>query len=439
MDGAAAPREDAAMWTNWAGNQQMSPAQVLHPASTDEVALAVKAAAAAGQQVKAIGSGHSFTGIGLTDGVLLQLDRLAALTHVDTSTRRVTVQGGMPLHRLNAELAAHGLGLTNLGDIDRQSITGSIATGTHGTGRDSGALATQVIGLEIVLADGSVLQCSKDENPDVFSAARVSLGALGVITSVTLQAEPTFLLRADERPMPLDDVLDGFHELVAANEHFELYWFPHTDVALTKRNNRTDSADPISRARFLLEDELLSNGLFELTCRLGKTAPRLVPTLNKAAAKALSARTYADASPKVFCSPRRVRFCEMEYALPREAVVEVLRELRGLPERLGMRISFPVEVRVAPADDIPLSTASGRDTAYVAVHQFRGVDPTAYFAAVEAVMTAADGRPHWGKLHTQDAASLAPRYPRFAEFTALRDRLDPERRFANAYLDRVLS
>lgn len=289
-----------------------------------------------------------------------------------------------------------------------------------------------------MLSDGSVLQCSKDENPDVFSAARVSLGALGVITSVTLQAEPAFLLRADERPMPLDDVLGGFHELAAANEHFELYWFPHTDVALTKRNNRTDSAEPLSRRRFLLEDELLSNGLFELTCRLGKSAPRLIPTLNKAAAKALSSRTYADAAPKVFCSPRRVRFCEMEYALPREAVVDVLRELRGLPERFGMRISFPVEVRVAPADHIPLSTAFGRDTAYVAVHQFRGVAPTAYFAAVEAIMTGADGRPHWGKLHTQDAATLAPRYPRFAEFTALRDRLDPERRFTNAYLNRVL-
>ena len=427
---------DVAVWRNWAGNQRMSPAAVAHPDSVDEVARVVKEAAAAGRRVKAIGSGHSFTGIGLTDGVLVELDRLDRLVSADRETGRVVVQAGMPLRRLNRVLAEHGLGLTNMGDIDVQTVAGALSTGTHGTGRDSGALATQVLGLELVLADGSVLTCSREEDPEVFDVARVSLGALGIVTTVVLQAEPAFLLRADERPMPMADVLDGFDEHVAANEHFELYWFPGTRTALTKRNNRADVAAPLGRVRTFVEDELLSNGVFGATCWAARRAPRAVPALNRLAARSLAPRTYTDAAPQVFTSPRRVRFVEMEYALPRERAVDVLRELQRLPEARG--VSFPVEVRVAPADDVPLSTASGRDTAYVAVHVHRGDPHERYFAAVEALVTAAEGRPHWGKLHTLAADDLRARYPRFDAFVAVRDRLDPERRFANAYLDRVL-
>ena len=427
------------VWTNWAGNQAMSPVRVVSPGTVDEVSRAVRAAGRDRLRIKAIGSGHSFTGIGLTDGVLVRMDRLDALIDVDPDTCRVTVQGGMPLHRLNATLARRGLGLTNMGDVDAQTVTGAISTGTHGTGRDSGALATQVVGLELVLADGSVLTCSAEENPDVLTAARVGLGALGIVTAVTLQAEPSFLLSADERPMPLDEVIADLERHLAENEHFELYWFPHTDTTLTKRNNRSSGpARPLPRWRELLDDEVLSNGLFGATCRLGRAVPTLVPGINRVASRALSARTYTDVAPKVFTSPRRVRFEEMEYAIPRAALGDVLGELRTLPERHDQRISFPVEVRVAPADDIALSTASGRDSAYVAVHVYRGTDRTAYFDAVEELMVAVEGRPHWGKLHSLTAAELAPRYPRFAEFLALRDRLDPDRRFGNAYLERVL-
>ena len=424
------------MWRNWAGNQAMTPAAVRHPCSVDEVSQIVKEAAAAGRRVKAIGSGHSFTAIGLTDGVLLQLDRLNRLVHADPATGRVVVQAGLPLRRLNALLAARGLGLTNMGDIDVQTVAGAISTGTHGTGRDSGALATQVVGLELVLADGSVVRCSKDEQPELFSAARVSLGALAVVTAVTLQAEPAFLLTADERPMRMDEVLEGFEEHVASNEHFELYWFPGTRTALTKRNNRASEPAPLGRVRTLIEDEVLANGLFGLTCWSARKAPRLVPSLNRLASRTMAPRTYTDAAPRVFTSPRRVRFVEMEYAVPRADVVDVLRELRTLPQAQG--ISFPVEVRVAPADDVPLSTAYGRDSAYIAVHVFRGDPYEEYFRAVEALMQDVQGRPHWGKLHTLDAERLRARYPRFDEFVALRDQVDPERRFTNGYLDRVL-
>jgi FAD-linked oxidoreductase len=426
------------MWRNWAGNQAMSPAQVVHPRGVEEVAAAIKEAASAGRRVKAIGSGHSFTGIGLTDGVLLQLDRHTDLVAVDATTGHVTVAAGMPLHALNATLAEHGRGLTNMGDIDVQTVSGAISTGTHGTGRASGSIAHQVEGLELVLADGSVVSCSRTERPELFEMARIGLGALGVVAGGTVRTEPSFAHTADERPKPLDEVLDGFEQQVADNEHFEFYWFPHTRLALTKRNNRATELKPLSRTRAFVDDELLSNGLFSATCRLGALMPRVIPGINKVAARALSARTYTDVAPHVFTSPRRVRFCEMEYAIPRSELPAVFRELTTLPERIGEHISFPVECRVVPADDIPRSTASGRDSAYIAVHVFRGTRYDRYFDAVEALMGSVAGRPHWGKLHNLTAEVLRDRYPRFDDFVALRRQLDPEGLFRNTYLDRVL-
>ncbi|MCW2572787.1 MAG: FAD-dependent oxidoreductase [Frankiales bacterium] len=426
-------------WSNWAGNQRMQPVRVVRPSSVDEIAAAVKQAAADGLRVKAIGSGHSFTAIGLTDGVLLDMSSYAGLVSADTATGLVTAEAGLPLHRLNALLHEAGLGLTNMGDIDVQTVSGAVSTGTHGTGRSSAGFGPQVAALELVLADGSVVTCSATERPELFAAARVGLGALGVISTVTFQAEKAFVLEADERPMPLDEVLDGFFDLVGSNEHFEFYWFPHTDIALTKRNNRTEAElRPLTRVKAYVDDELLANGAFGLTCRLGSRMPAVIPRLNKIAARALSGRTYVDAAPKVFTSPRRVRFCEMEYAVPRAVLPDLFRELRSLPERHGLTVSFPVEVRVAPADDVTLSTASGRDSAYIAVHMFKGTAYDPYFREVEKLYEAVGGRPHWGKLHTLGAEQLRERYPRFEEFVGLRDTLDPERRFGNAYLERVL-
>jgi FAD-linked oxidoreductase len=424
-------------WQNWAGNQTASPVAVEHPSYREDLVRIVKEAN--GRRVKAVGAGHSFTPIAVTDGVQVQFDRYARLVSIDTETGLVTVEAGMPLHRLNALLLQHGLGLTNMGDVDAQTISGAISTGTHGTGRESAGLAAQVVALELVLADGSAVTCSADESPDLFAAARVGLGALGLLSTVTFQTERAFLLEAREGPMPLADVLEGIDELVAANEHFEFYWFPHTTNALVKRNNRVEGPARPLGLRGWIDDELLSNGLFELTCRLCKAKPQLTPRVNGIAAKALGARTYVDTAPRVFTSPRRVRFKEMEYAIPRAELPNVVRELQAFVDASDLRISFPVEVRVAPADDLWLSTASGRDSAYVAVHVFRGTDHERYFAGAERIFAAAGGRPHWGKLHTQTAAGLRERYERFDDFVALRDDLDPERRFTNDYLERVLT
>ncbi|MFE2163061.1 D-arabinono-1,4-lactone oxidase [Streptomyces lydicus] len=426
-------------WRNWAGNVTARPARSVTPASTEELVAAVRAAAEDGLTVKAAGTGHSFTPAAATDGLLIRPERLTGVRAVDRAAGTVTVAAGTPLKHLNETLAAHGLSLTNMGDIMEQTVSGAAGTGTHGTGRDSASIAAQITALELVTADGSVLTCSADENPDVFAAARLGLGALGVISELTFAVEPEFLLTAREEPMGFDEVTDRFDELVAENEHFEFYWFPHTGNCNTKRNNRSQGpAAPPGRVGAWIEDELLSNGVFQVACAVGRAVPAAIPGIAKVSSRALSARTYTDIPYKVFTSPRRVRFVEMEYALPRAAAAAALGELKALVERSDFRISFPVEVRTAPADDLVLSTASGRDTVYIAVHMYRGTPYEAYFAAAERIMTAHEGRPHWGKLHTRDADYLAEVYPRFGEFTAVRDRLDPERRFANAYLRRVL-
>lgn len=426
-------------WRNWGGNVAARPAREVAPASVEELSAAIRRAAEHGLKVKAVGSGHSFTSIAATDGVLIRPQLLTGIRDIDRDAMTVTVEAGTPLKRLNMALAREGLSLTNMGDIMEQTVSGATSTGTHGTGRDSASIAAQIKGLELVTADGSVLTCSEKENPEVFAAARIGLGALGVVTAITFAVEPIFLLSAREEPMPFGKVLADFDELWAENEHFEFYWFPHTGNTNTKRNNRSAGPEkPVPQLQSWFEDEFLSNGVFQVAQWVGRAAPATIPAIAQVSSKALSARTYTDIPYKVFTSPRRVRFVEMEYAVAREAVVETLRELKAMVDRSGLRVSFPVEVRTAPADDITLSTASGRDSAYIAVHMVKGTPFQRYFTAAERIFTAHEGRPHWGKVHTRDAEYFAQVYPRFGEFTALRDRLDPDRRFQNDYLRRVL-
>ena len=422
-------------WRNWAGNQRTDPVRTVAAHDTGEVVAAVKDAARDGLRLKAIGSGHSFTAIAVPDDVAVRAPRDPRLLQVD-ATGLATVPAGMTLRTLNPLLWARGWALPNLGDIDAQTVAGAIATGTHGTGARHRGLADQVRALELVTADGAVRTCSPSENADVFAAARVSLGALGILVSVTLQAVPAFRLHAIEAARPLEGALELFD---GDDDHVEFFWFPHTDIAATKRNNRTDAEGPArGRVAEWVGDELIGNGAFALVCRLGAAAPRLVPGLNRFTAGQFAHSEYVDRSYRVFTSPRRVRFLEMEYAVPRAALPDAFAGLRRTVERHGQAVTFPVEVRVAAADDIPLSTAYGRDSAYLAVHVHRGEPHEAYFGAVEAVLRDLDGRPHWGKLHTRAAADLRPAYPGFDAFVALRDRLDPERRFGNAYLERVL-
>jgi L-gulono-1,4-lactone dehydrogenase len=428
-------------WTNWSRNVTSAPRQVARPETVDDLVQLITTASQAGRPVKPVGAGHSFNENAATDGVQICLDQLAGITDVDYDTGLVTVLGGTTLAELNVSLARERLALENLGDIDRQTIAGAIATGTHGTGAKFGGLATQVRGLTMTTADGSQLHCSEVKHPEIYAAARIGLGALGVITELTLQCVPSFRLHAVEGPGRLDGVLDGFDDMVAENDHVEFYWFPHTDRTLIKRNNRVpyDQADqPLPRWRYLLDDELLSNGLFGGINRVGRFRPSLIPRINQLSARVLAPREFIDSSYAVFASPRRVRFKESEYAIPRQQIAPALRALRSWIVDHDERICFPIQVRIAAADDIWLSAAYQRETGYIAVRQYFKIDHRRYFAAFESIVAEHAGRPHWGKLHTLHADQLRALYPRFDHFIQIRDRLDPGRTFDNAYLRGML-
>jgi FAD-linked oxidoreductase len=435
---------DRRTWRNWAGTATATPARWCRPRSEAEISAAAKDAASDGLTVRAVGSGHSFTPAAVTDGVALDLSAWTGVVAADTQTGLVTVRSGTTLRALNAALDGLGLALANLGDIDVQTVAGALSTGTHGTGAGLGGLATQVEALDLVLAEGSLVTCSASARPELFSAARVGLGALGVITAVTLQCVPAFTLAADERPELVDEVIARFDSFVAANDHFEFYWFPYGRNALVKRNNRLSPADAASGRRAMpgwrrfWEFEVMENGAFGALCRLGRAVPRFIPALNRLSSAALPTRSYTDASYRVFVTPRRVHFVESEYAVPRESLADVLAELRRVVPRLADPVMFPVEVRVAAADDIWLSTAYGRDSAYIAIHQYAGLPYQGYFDAFESIVANVAGRPHWGKMHRLDAERLRPLYPRFDDFRRVRADVDPEARFGNSYLTRVL-
>ena len=409
------------------------------PASEDALQAIVTGASGAGHRVKVVGAGHSFTDIACTDGRLLHLDRYDRVLNVDATTGLVKVEAGITVAEINRHLALHGRALRNMGDIAYQSIAGAISTSTHGTGGRVGNLASQVQSLTMVLADGSVLDCREEIDPQTYRAALVGLGALGIISTVTLRTVPAFRLHNVQKRARLAQLLEELDDRVDGNDHFEIFFFPHSDVGLGITNTVTDEpAQPRGDLAKWVSSILLENHAFGLMQRIGRARNPWIPSLNRFSANLMGGTDTVDESYKVFANVRLVRFQEMEYAVPRAAGAEVIKEIRSMIDRKGLRISFPIEVRFGPADDITLSTAHGRDTCYIAVHVFHRMDYDVYFHEVEAIMRAHHGRPHWGKLHFQAADSLAEVYPKFGEFVAVRDRLDPEGRFANDYLDRVI-
>jgi FAD-linked oxidoreductase len=443
------------IWTNWARTASATPVRQVHPATEEELSDAVRRAVREGHTVRAVGASHSFSAAAATDGVQLDLDRLSALHRVErdpgTGNALVTVGAGVRLHQLNRILAERGLAMQNLGDIDRQTIAGAVSTGTHGTGARFGGLASRVRALTVVAPDGEVVRCGPTENHDLFEASRLGLGTTGVLSTVTVEAVPAFDLRAVEDVQPLDRVLEELDQLVDGSDHFEFFWFPTARRVQTLTHTRVEAravtgrqAGPLRRVRragaavrSFVDEELLSNVGLELANRAAATFPAVTPTLNSVAARALRPRTYTAPSYEVLCNPRRVRFRETEYAVPRTVVVDVLKEIDGWLRRTGENVPFPLEIRFAPAEDVWLSTAYGRETAYVAVQQYWRLPHARYFDAAEQIFAAVGGRPHWGKMHTRDAGYLAGQYPRFADFQRARAAADPDGVFTNPYTRRL--
>jgi L-gulonolactone oxidase len=425
-------------WSNWAGNQQTGTVLLSKPQTESELQQVVQSAQLSGRRVKAVGSGHSFTAIAVSEEVLVDLSDYDEIVAIDKINQTVTVQSGIQLSKLNQALYENSLAMQNLGDIAYQTIAGAISTSTHGTGAKFTGIANQVVALRVVLADSSIVECSANVNAQLFSCARVGLGALGLISTVTLKVVSAFNLAVIEEPMRVDDVLQNLDLHVDSNDHFEFFWVPHTGWALTKRNNRNNlPVEPMSKMSHWYSKTLMENYAFGAVCMLGKARPSLIPKLAKALPSS-GRNEYSDASHKVFASKRIIKFYEMEYAIPREACAEALNRVRRMITDSGFFLNFPVEVRFTAPDEIPLSTASNRESAYIAVHIYKGMNYVPYFTEVESIMNSYEGRPHWGKLHFQSAATLASRYPQWDVFQAVRNQVDPQRMFSNQYLETVL-
>lgn len=430
------------LWRNWARNQKCVPSEMAYPSSEHELAALVRRSGERGENLKLVGAGHSFTDIACTDGVMVSLDRLTGLQEVDHDAHTAKVRAGTRIIETADLLADVGLGFSSLGDIGYQSLGGALATATHGTGRDYGNIPSQLVSLEIMDSSGEIIEASETENREIFKAAQVSLGALGILTSVTIQAEPAFNMVTLEDVVPWDEILDCYDQVIAENEHFEFFWFPHTDAVISLTHNRTtDQPRPTNIRREIKKwwyTVVRGNYAFDLVCRIGRAAPSRIPQINRWLLEQNSPSRRVSRGDQAFMNERRVRFYEMEYAIPREETVSVLKQIREAIDSSGLLIDFPVEVRFVPSDDIWLSPSFGRETTYIAIHVYQGMSYDRYFRMVEEIMNSVDGRPHWGKLHFQTAATLSPRYPHWDDYQEVRRRLDPGGILENDYSRRVL-
>jgi FAD-linked oxidoreductase len=427
-----------ARWENWSGSVACNPRAIHKPSTFDEIVSLVRRCRDSGRRLRVVGAGHSFMPLVATDDVLLSLENFQGIDHVDTATNQVTVRAGTTINALGEGLFKVGLAQQNLGDIDVQSIAGAISTGTHGSGADLGSLSTQVVGLRLVTGAGDVIDCSETENREVFKAAQVSLGALGVITHVTLQCVPAYKLHYEWKKMRLDDVLANLEALKAANRNFEFFWIPFTNVTLVKTMNVTEEPARERNRLRRFNETVIENGVLWLLSAIARTIPAASRRIASLMGMLVSNGDDVQYSHRIYATVRAVKFQEMEYSIPAEHFVACLREIDACLHRYRFNVHFPVECRFVRADDIDLSPANGRDSAYIAVHMFKGMPHEAYFEAVEQIFKRYEGRPHWGKLNTRTGAEFRKLYARWDDFQALRARLDPDGLLVNPYFERVM-
>jgi FAD-linked oxidoreductase len=438
-------------WQNWSTSVHSAPKAVARPASLQALVRLVETYAREGRHLRVVGAGHSFTPLVATDDALVSLEQLQGIESIDRDRNYVTVWGGTRLRRLGDDLLALGLAQENLGDIDVQSIAGAISTGTHGTGTCFGTLSTQVAGLTLVTGTGEILECSEEQHPAIFKAAQTSFGTLGIIAKVTLRTVPARLLHYQGYRERLSSVLAHLERYKQEHRHFEFFWFPHTDWVQAKFLNvssphhglRTDGQQPgrrsaIASAMSSFNKIVLENWVYQVISEMCRQVPSLCPMASRVSAAAIARIDEVDYSHRLFATPRMVRFQEMEYNLPAEHLPEALERVRQLIRDQKIHVHFPVECRFVQGDDIWLSPAYGRDSAYIAVHMYRGMPYTAYFHQVEAIYQDYQGRPHWGKMHTLDHHVFSRLYPRWGDFLRIRQQLDPQGMFLNAYLHELL-
>jgi FAD-linked oxidoreductase len=425
-------------WQNWSGSVTSQPSAIRYPSTLDEIIAIVRECHRSNRRLRVVGAGHSFTPLVATDETMLSLDNYAGLENIAAQNNIATVKAGTRIKALGELLFQHGLSQENLGDIDIQTIAGAISTGTHGTGIQFGSLSTQVVALKLVTSDGSVIECSETQNRELFKAAQVSLGTLGIIVSVTLRLLPAYKLKIEIRKKSLSDCLKNLETLKRENRHFEFHWIPYTDTVQAKFANETNEPAQSQGISRFFNEYVLENGALWLFSAFNRQFPKASESVSRTIATFISDSANVNEAHKVFATVRLVKFQEMEYNLPVEHFHDAIHEIDATIRRERFKVHFPIECRFVHSDDIYLSPASGRESCYIAVHMFKGMPYREYFDAMEAIFKKYNGRPHWGKMHTRKADDLRPLYPHWDEFQTARQQLDPQRIFTSPYIETIL-
>lgn len=457
-------------FTNWAHIHSCTPTHVHYPSSAQEVADIVRSVdPTRGEYVRVWGAGHSPSDIACSDSHLIVMHRnMNRVLRVVREEQEVSghavveVEGGMTLQQLNEELPKHGLALSNLGSVSEQTVAGAIATGTHGTGWSFGILATTVLELELVLADGRIVRCSRQTDEELFLAALCGLGSMGIITKVTMQCVADYSLRSHQFAMPFDDVLtnlDALNPLPSADDstqtgqgdRFRFWWFPHTDNCLIWRANnvpsdtRPTSSEQSAMRKWLhhIRDYWIGYHLLEFLLFLSRCLPVLVLWINYIFFFLVyrRPRVNVDKSYKIMNFDCLFKQYVNEWSIPIEHTREALLELKQFIEReKDLRVHFPIEVRFVKRDDIWLSPCFGRDSCFIGIIMYRPYGYTIpyekYFDGFSEIMKRFGGRPHWAKEFSLSSLELEKMYPKWNAFCELQKKLDPHGVFANPWLKR---
>jgi FAD-linked oxidoreductase len=418
-------------WSNWSGSVAASPRLIARPRDAGALAALVGQAS----KVRVVGAGHSFMPLCETSDLLLNLSDYEGAIEIAADRKTVWAPAGWSLKRLTAALWAEGLSLINQGDIDPQSLAGAISTGTHGTGAELGSLSTQACGFRLMAADGKLVECGPDLNPDLYQAQRLSLGLLGVAVEIRIHVVPAYHLEERVERRPLAEVAERLDELAAATRHMEFFVFPYSDDVIFKTLHPVAPEAADRPAREIGED---SEAAFKAICDLCAALPVLTPSLQR-----LMMRTMAKPSRRVgpahqiFPSERNIRFEEMEYELPRAAGLPTLKAAMSHIRKRRLPITFPFEFRLAAGDDIWMSPFNAGPGASISFHQYAKMPWRPAFQEMEAVLADGAGRPHWAKRHTLTTADVHRLYPRAGDFVTTCKTWDPTGKFANTHLSQL--
>lgn len=425
-----------ALWHNWSKSVYCRAATYAEPRTLEELAKIVRNGMQNGKSIRVVGAGHSFTPLVATSDLLVSIRHLTGIAAINHKQHLVTAWAGTDLKTLGEQLAKLGYAMQNLGDINAQTIAGAISTGTHGTGANFGNIPTQVAGLTILQADGSLLEVNETENKAFLRAARISLGMFGIIVKVTLKVLPAYPLIAQSYRLSLMDCLQQLDQLKKTHRNFEFYWFPYTQTVQVKTMDLYDkqSLEKQKRNMNMLKKVVIENGLFWAMSEVSRMVPRSARMVSTLSAIGVPVGAEINDSHVLYATPRLVKFHEMEYSVPEDMLPEILREMDRTIQRKRFSVHFPIECRYVREDDIWLSPSYHRKSAYIAVHMYKGMDFADYFHAMEAIFSYYDGRPHWGKMHTMTYEGLEAVYPKLSEFLTLRSQLDEHQVFSNAYL-----